>query len=233
VGEEPFTRIGRASMAGPVVEQLMEAILNGRLTPGARLVENTVGKMMGVSRGPVREAFRRLEQLGLVERLPYRGTFISGLSSADVEELYAVRARLEGLAARLVAERNDPQGLQQLEAIIAAMQQDPGGEDRVRLIALDADFHDALIRLSGHRLLIEVWSVVRVRLRRFLLLKKQRLYRTPQEAMQLHAPIVDAIRRADPDKAEEEARRHVDQAARVLGPAPGEAPAERWEGVGE
>ena len=195
-----------------VLQKITEAIVTNRLRPGEKLVETQLGEQLGVSRGPVREAFRRLEQMGLVEKIPYRGAFVSALTQQDVEELHNVREPLEGLAARLLAERRDPQIIAKLEAILNEMSRGDISSDQGRMIELDVDFHNALIELTEHKLLYEIWQTVSVRLRRFLYLKRERLYRTPLEAVQIHVPIMRAIAAGEAEQAELEARRHVAQA---------------------
>src|SRR5258708_7833700 len=200
-----------------VIQQITQAIVTGRLRPGDKLVEVQMGKQLGVSRAPLREAFQRLEQIGLVEKIPNRGTFVSTLTERDVKELHSVRELLEGLAARLLAERCDPQTIASLESILAAMRQAAVDDNQSRMITLDADFHDALIELSDHKLLRELWVVMGLRLRRFLLLKRQRLYVTLADAAPIHEPIARAIAAGDPLRAEAEARKYVLDAAQNLG----------------
>jgi DNA-binding GntR family transcriptional regulator len=199
-----------------VLQQIADGIIAGHLRPGDKLVEAKLGEQLGVSRGPVREAFRRLEQMGLVEKIPNRGAFVSTLTDRDVEELHTARELIEGLAARQLAAQRNPQAITRLEEILQEMRQTAAAGDQNRMIALDADFHDALVKLCGHKLLGDIWEIVRVHLRRFLLLKRKRLYRTLAEAAPLHEPIVEAIAAGDPDRAEAEARRHVVEAGRDL-----------------
>lgn len=196
------------------VQQLANGIIAGNLRSGDKLVETKLGEQLGVSRGPVREAFRRLEQIGLVEKIPNRGAFVSTLTERDIEELYSVRELIEGLAARLLATRRDPQAIARLEAVLKEMRECAEAGNQKRMITVDADFHDALVKLSDHKLLSEIWEIVNVRLRRFLLLKRKRLYRTLAEAAPMHEPIVKAIAAGDLDRAEVESHRHVVEAGR-------------------
>lgn len=211
--ENTLVQVERADLlVESVLQTIIDAIVTNRLRPGEKLVETKLGDQLGVSRGPVREAFRRLEQMGLVEKIPYRGAFVSALTRQDVEELHNVREPLEGLAARLLAERRDPQVIATLESILTEMSQSEIANDRGRMIALDVDFHNALIESTEHKLLYEIWQIVSVRLRRFLYLKRERLYRNPAEAVQIHEPIMRAIAAGEAEQAELEARRHVLQA---------------------
>jgi len=212
--ENVLQQIERGDLVDQVVDDITQAIVTGLFQPGARLVESQVGEQLGVSRGPVREAFRRLEQLGVVEKIPYRGTFVSQLTVDDVRELHDLRAPLEGLAARMVAEQNDPRLTERLQKILEEMRTLSPSEDHSRIISLDTDFHDSLIALSGHGLLQELWPTIGVRLRTFLMLKTERLYNSPTEAAALHEPIVDAIAAGDAAAAERAAYRHAREAGR-------------------
>ncbi len=206
-----------------VVQQIASEIIAGNLHSGDKLVETKLGEQLGVSRVPVREAFRRLEQIGLVEKIPNRGAFVSTLTERDIEELYSVRELIEGLASRLLATRRDPQAIARLEAILEEMRQTATAGDQKRMIMVDADFHDALVKLSDHKLMGEIWEIVHLRLRRFLLLKRKRLYRTLADAALVHEPIVQAIAAGDADRAEAESRRHVVEAGRDLTRLPADA----------
>src|SRR5579871_3491091 len=99
-------------------DALREAILLGRLMPGARIVEAEVARQMGISRGPIREAVRQLEQDGLVEYQPRRGVVVIELTRERIYDAYAVRANLEGFAARLAVPRITPVDVQRLEELI-------------------------------------------------------------------------------------------------------------------
>ena len=93
------------SLSGKVFRTLSEQILSGKYQTGDELREVTVGKELGVSRTPVREAFRKLELEGLVTSIPNKGTYVNGISRDDVQDIYMIRSRLEGLAARLATRR--------------------------------------------------------------------------------------------------------------------------------
>src|SRR5689334_6479515 len=119
--QKVFEQIARSDPLVEVVrQQITQAIITGVLKPGDKLVEARLGEQLGVSRVPLREAFRRLEQIGLVEKIPNRGTFVSTLNEQDVKELHTVRELHEGLAARLLAERTDPAAVARLEALLDA-----------------------------------------------------------------------------------------------------------------
>jgi DNA-binding GntR family transcriptional regulator len=204
---EPIKR--SLSTAQRVAEQVTQAIVRGELEPGQRLVEATIGKQMGVSRSPVREAFHQLEQVGLVEKVPYRGVFVSALTRDDVRELYTVREPLEGLAARMLAKHNNEQAAAELQDILDRMEEAVAADDQRAVTELNADFHDTLIHLTEHGLLQEIWAIVGHRMRRFLFLSEPRSDMALREVVPLHKPIVQAIASGDPERAEAEAQKHV------------------------
>jgi len=216
--ENTFDQIQRADpLVESVLQNISEAIVIGRLQPGNKLVEAQLAEQLGVSRGPVREAIRRLEQMGLVEKIPYRGAFVSQLTNYDIEELYSIRESLEGLAARLLAQRQDARAVTSLNAIIKRMSQAAEAGDESKIVTLDADFHDTLISLCNHKLLNEIWEPVSIRMRRFLLLKKRYRYENDLKmVVRLHTPIVEAIAAGDVTEAEVVARNHVVGAIQYL-----------------
>lgn len=217
MNENTFDQIERSdSLVDRVLERVVDAIVTGRLHPGDKLIEVQVAEQLGVSRGPVREAIRRLEQMGLVEKIPYRGAFVSQLTRRDIEELQSVRGALEGLAARILAERRDPSVISALEALLDEMRKAADDADGSQIIELDTQFHNTLVAAADHHLLNEIWETVNVQLRRFLFLRRQRLYATLDQAAQIHEPIVQAIVEGNPEHAEAGVREHIKAASEIL-----------------
>ena len=101
-------------------DSLESAILTGRLKPRERMVEQELAEQLNMSRTPIREALRRLEERGLVRILPRRGAVVSDISQADVENIYAVRSTLEVLASQLAVERIGPEGMERVREMEAA-----------------------------------------------------------------------------------------------------------------
>lgn len=196
---EPVAR--HEVVAQTIVEQLANAILTGQLQPGDKLVEERLAEQFGVSRVPVREALRLLEQRGLVDRFPYRGAHVAQLSTAEILELHSLRKVLESMAARLLSESQDPAALQSLEEIVERMRRQAEDNDRALMLLLDADFHDALVRGSGHELLGVVWDLVSTKMRRFLLLKRRHTHRTIGDVVISHERILNALRSGEAQRA--------------------------------
>lgn len=121
------------SLSGKVFRTLSEQILSGKYQTGDELREVTVGKELGVSRTPVREAFRKLELEGLVTSIPNKGTYVNGISRDDVQDIYMIRSRLEGLAARLATRRITPEQINEMEEMIFYQSFILKGDDRTAL----------------------------------------------------------------------------------------------------
>ncbi|WP_457632880.1 GntR family transcriptional regulator [Oceanithermus desulfurans] len=187
-------------------ERLKRRILEGVLRPGARLSEPALAQALGVSRTPVREALQRLSQEGLVELRPGRGARVRVLSPREVEEVYEVRALIEGEAAARAAGRCDEAGLHRLEAALDALETaDP--DDYAAQIAADERFHALLVAASGNRVLEQVFHDLDAALaltRQF----SRDLNQTPETRAQ-HRAIVSAIRAGDASAARAAAEAHV------------------------
>lgn len=210
---EALEVIERPTSAELVQEAVTKEIVRGTIRPGDRLIESELGNRLGVSRGPVREALAQLERIGLIDKIPYKGCFVSHLTEEDVHELYTMRTRLEGLAARRIAASESKDAVAQLDAVLDRMRESAEAQDFAALVELDLEFHGLLCKLSEHKLLTQIWeNHVGVSLKRFLFLKQTRLYADPFEAVLLHQPIVDAISSGDPEAAEAAAMYHVVEA---------------------
>ena len=174
---------------------LREAIWQGTLKPGHRLNEQWLSGQLGVSRPPLREAIRVLEQEGLVVSTPRRGAFVRNLTGDDIFEIYAVRCALEGMAAELLMDHVTPEVLQGLEHMIDQMEASPDGDLR-GIIDQDFEFHRRLIKLSGSARLASMWEQLAGQLRLALTLVDPAFFR-PDYVELTHRPLVAAIRSHD------------------------------------
>ncbi len=187
-------------------EKLKELIISGRLGPGEHLGEPALAEALGVSRTPVREALQRLAQEGLVEMTPGKGARVRLLTPTEVDDVYEVRALIEGEAAFRAASRCDASGLARLEAALLELEgAEPG--DYASQIAADASFHSLLVAAAGNQVLEQVFHDLDAALaltRQF----SRDLNQTPETRQQHHA-ILLAIRARDPEAARRAALRHV------------------------
>ncbi len=192
-----------------VLDRLRDAIRRGRYVPGQRIREAEVAGWLGVSRTPVREAFRRLQSDGLLKLTPWRGAVVAELDRAQVMELYATRRTLEGTAAALAAQHASEA---EIAEFFDLLDQDAAAGDNVkRRTRINRQFHQALYRAAHNRYLMQALNA----LGDSLALLKSTTYEVPgrpDQARREHQKIADAIRRRDPDAAERATRAHIDSA---------------------
>ena len=157
------TSLARTSLAKTASDQIRGQILDGKLRPGERLVEDKLSVELGVSRVPVREALLGLAMEGLVRLEPRRGATVAEITPEIVAELVEVRALLEGLNARLAARRHDPEIVASLRATLARGNAAATTGSRDQLARLNAEFHERLAEASHNSVLSEVMRGLRER----------------------------------------------------------------------
>lgn len=208
------TGITRSVLSEQVKGRLLQAILDGRYPPGARIVETRVAKEFGTSQAPVREALRDLEALGVVETAPFKGARVRQPSTEELLEAFDVRAILEGHGAVLALEKMGDKELEQLMELTGEMQRAAEAGDPYREAMADTEFHRLIMRRSGNATLERVWSTLEPFLRTYITIVSPGVDR--QAVADRHLPIIDALRRQDPDLVEEAFRVHFEAAARAL-----------------
>jgi DNA-binding GntR family transcriptional regulator len=200
--------------ADRVFEALQDAIVRGEIAPGSRVGETELAERFGTSRGPLREALRRLESRRLVERTPHVGIRIASLSQAALIEIYYVREALEGMAARLAATLMTPDEVAGLKALLAAHEQDEALKADMAYFQQegDLDFHYRIIQGSHNTQLTQLLIgelYHRIRMYRYQI---SAYANRPQKAFGEHQRIAEAIEARDGDLAEMLMRRHISSA---------------------
>jgi DNA-binding GntR family transcriptional regulator len=201
-----------------VFESLQQAIVEGRLAAGTRLVEAEVAGGLNVSKTPVREAIIRLERLGLVISRPRRGTFVADISPAILKEIFVARGLIEGYVAAEAATRASPDVLLHLEALVALIGEEDERGDRSAVSTSDLAFHDTIYQASGNTMLLQIWRGFRDQIRlyhRMSPLNPQHI--TLPSNRNLHQEIVDALRTRNPGAARLAAEVHLRRAVLLLG----------------
>ncbi|MDR5702173.1 MAG: GntR family transcriptional regulator [Armatimonadota bacterium] len=193
------------------LEKLRNAILSGYFKPGDRLIERELCKKMGISRTPIREAIRKLEQEGLITTIPYKGPIVTVLSPEDIEEVFQVRAVLEGLAIRLLATRQDIQAIQAMRKAVEAGERALERGSLRALVATNRAFHEAISKGSGNKLLQSLLSNLRARIG-LLRVQSLSLPGRPEESVREHRQLLRAVERGLPDEGEALMRAHVARA---------------------
>jgi DNA-binding GntR family transcriptional regulator len=190
-----------------VYEHLRTEVLQGNLLPGQWLREQEIAATLNVSRTPVREALRRLDQEGLLEISPNRGVRVRELSAAEAVETYEVRALLEARAARSAAQRASHDDVNRLRALLDAIAELPP-EDYAAHIGADDAFHNAIADVAGNEVLSEMIRLLNSRITYLKIVTRDT--NAGVTTARQHAAIVEAIEARDPDAAEAAMRTHVD-----------------------
>ncbi|MFB0546849.1 MAG: GntR family transcriptional regulator, partial [Anaerolineae bacterium] len=138
-----FNKIEQSSLRHEVVDMIREAIISGKLEPGTHLAENALASQMSVSRAPIREALRQLEQEGLIVSIPNKGSFVKDFDEKDIDEVFTLRATLENLAMELaLGEGLQESDFDHLAQLINSQKEAVENEDFDRLTTLDVQFHE-------------------------------------------------------------------------------------------
>jgi len=206
--------ITRSVLSDQVKGRLLQAILDGRYPPGARIVETRVAKEFGTSQAPVREALRDLEALGVVEVTAFRGARVRHPTAAELLEAFEVRAILESYGARLALGRMTQADLEALEAYLEQMRRAAAAGDPYTEATADAAFHGHVMHLSGNATLERVWRTLEPFLRTYITIVSPGVDR--RAVADRHAPLVEALRGGDPDEVQAALRHHFEQAAAAL-----------------
>jgi DNA-binding GntR family transcriptional regulator len=150
------------SLVDQIANTLRDDILIGRFKGGDQLLEDSLKIEFGISRTPLREAFRILEKEGLVAILPRRGTFVKRITGQDIEENFPVRAILEGLAARLAYENLRDQDINEMEEVLEYMKEAAQRKDFIDYAKNHITFHEIFINASGNETLIALLHNLRM-----------------------------------------------------------------------
>jgi DNA-binding GntR family transcriptional regulator len=193
-----------------IVQQLRDGIASGAIAPGEKLSEARLAERFGVSRMPVREAFKELEGAGFVSIEQRRGTFVRHMSRSQIFDLFEVREAVEGMAARLCANRANNELLTRIDDVIATMTRDVEAVDMNGYSRSDERLHELIIEGASNERLTDHYQLLVQHLHRGLLSsivtrREGRMERSLAE----HLEIVRALHEHDADAAERAMRVHV------------------------
>ena len=204
VGEQDSDRL---SLSEQVAGTLREMFLNGDLKPGERLIETEIAEHLQVSRGPVRDALKTLQEEGVVHIEPRKGTFMAKLCYEDLNDIYLLRGAIEGLGARILAEEGTQEQIQELELCLVNLRDSI--DDLKKFAQFDLHFHELLCQLTGHKWLYKQWLSMKTYI--WLFIQSSQALDTPGDPGMLasHTEILQAIKHKLPTLAEQAARRHT------------------------
>ena len=208
-------RIERGVLSEKVASILREAIVKGELVPGERLPEKLFSEQLGVSRAPIRDAFRILELEGLVQIIPQKGARIKGLTVKDVESIYELRSALDSLAIRLAVPNLQEEDFSYLGKLLQQMKGCIKKRDSNSYKNLNSEFHDFFYQKSQNQWLCDVNKGLMkhiMRLRSFSLSKPKRL----NESYEDHVNIFETLKHKKNGEAEEIAKKHTKEAGHFV-----------------
>lgn len=210
-----LNRVEPRTLKENVTEILRQSIIDGSLAPGTEFNQAQLAEKLGVSRGPIREAVGQLEQEGLIESIPYKGVIVTWLTPQYVEELYSVRVALETLAVQRGIERLQPKHLAYLNNNIDEMREAARFEDMDRITKLDLKFHEYIVQMADHALLLRLWKLLEVGVRRCLH-TRHKIYTSLDEVVGTHPQLVEAIAARNTEMATEALRTHITEAGEKI-----------------
>ena len=198
----------RRSLGQDVYEKLKQAIVEGDLVAGSRVIESRVANALGISRTPVREALHKLERESLLRHNPSGGFFVVGLMRADIEETFGIRSVLESYAARLATIHHTEEGLDSLEEKVHQYELHLARGKLDILPQINTEFHDLLYALSRSPRLIKMINDLHDQIYRFrqILLKTEKTARMSNED---HKLMIEFIKRRDAEAVEKLVRAHI------------------------
>jgi DNA-binding GntR family transcriptional regulator len=206
------------TLADKVCEQIVTAIVVGDIPPGYKISEPELARTYGISRGPLREAMRRLEGLRLIERKPHVGARVVKLTVKELIEIYRVREALEGMACRMAAEFMPDDEIASLRTLLDEHERSVEQLDGRSYFQKegDLDFHYRIVQGSRNAKLLELlgsdlYHLVRMYRYQFSVSSSR-----PMRALKEHRQIVDAIEARDPELAEMLMRRHISAARKNI-----------------
>lgn len=196
------------SLRGRVFHKLRDDILNGKYKENDELREVAIGEELGVSRTPVREAFRQLELEGLIQIVPNKGAYVTGITRKDVQDIYMIRSLLEGLCARWATENISEEQMAEMEEniFLSKFHAEKGHYDQ--LAELDNRFHEILYEACNSKMLehqLRDFHQYVLRVRKKTLSNVNRGRKSNEE----HEQIMEAIKAKDADRAEALANAHM------------------------
>lgn len=199
------------SLRGRVFNKVRQDILSGKYKENDELKEIAIGEELGVSRTPVREAFRQLELEGLIKIIPNKGAYVTGITASDVKDIYMIRSRLEGLCAAWACEHITKEQIEEMEENIYLAKFHAERGHFEQMSELDSRFHEIMYEACNSKMLenlLRDFHQYVQRVRKKTLSTVERSVASNSE----HAAIMEAIKENNPEKADMLATLHIHNA---------------------
>lgn len=198
-----------------ILETIREAILKGQLKPGEKVAEPELAERFGISRTPIREAFRQLESEGYLTVIPRKGAVVTSLSERAVEEFYAIKSILEGYAARMAAKNLTARDIEKLEGINERLGQLAAEGDVKTFFRVHNEFHELFIKAAENEKLQELINQMMLKFNR-LRLASLSLPGRMEISVQEHKKIIEAFKNQDGELADNLVRKTASYGGQVL-----------------
>lgn len=198
-----------------IADSIKAAIIKGKFKPGEKISEGDLAESMGISRTPLREAFRKLENEGFIEIIRRKGAVVTGISTREVNDLYEIKSTLEGLAARLASANMKDKDIKKLEKINDELKDHIDRNDLEAFYRAHTKFHEVFVKLSENRRLIRMISNLNDHFKRFGIVSMT-LPGQYESAIKQHEGIIRAFKSGDEKVVEEKVRTNVMTGGKVL-----------------
>lgn len=196
------------SLFSKVYHALRAEIIEGRLAPGAQLIEARLSEQLGVSRTPVREALRRLEQDGLVDTTPNKCSVVVGIDKQDISDMYDIRILISGLCGEWAVKRMSDEEIAAMRGVLELQEFYGAKQEYAKVCELDGEFHDILYAGCKSRVVQQTLTTLHVLAQRAREISFSDDVRT-REAIGEHRAIYEAIQAHDAPAAKKAARTHL------------------------
>jgi len=211
LSDEPLLQhvtIDSRMLSDQVLEHLFRELVSGRLRGGQRINEAALARTLGISRNPIREAMRKLEERGLLVSMPRRGSFVRSFSRQDIEDVFSFRTVVEAFAIRQALPRISDQDIADLRAIVDTMRAVAQTRKEMELVQQDIRFHQRICELSGNTQTLRAFNNIHAEVQISITLVEHR-FESLEAAAVDHYPVVDAIATRDPEVAVSALRDHI------------------------
>ena len=213
-----------ATLTDEIADIIRERILNGTYAIGEKIIEAPLANELRVSRTPIRQAFKKLANEGLIENIPNRGSFAKGFTRRDIQDIYEVRKALEALAIEWAVERISPKEIARLEEIVQRMEAFTGKLNFEKVLEMNKEFHETIYKASESRFMTQILRSYQdyvQQARRTTVYEAEYL----EEILREHKEILDAVRKRNAPEAIELTNRHLDNSRKRT--------ESKWKGLSE
>jgi DNA-binding GntR family transcriptional regulator len=198
-----------------IAESIKTAIIKGKFKPGQKISEGELAESMGISRTPLREAFRKLENEGFIKIIPRKGAVVVDIDAEEAINLYEIKSTLEGLAARLAAANMKEKDIGKLERVNEELKELIDKNDLESFYRMHTRFHEGFVKLCGNKRLIQMISNLNDHFNRFGIISLT-LPGQFEKAIEQHEEIIKAYKSGDPNLVEKRVKTNVMTGGRVL-----------------